>query len=155
MKKIFFLPFIATMLCLAQASAQVYTTAMGLQSDFTNSYTLMIGPAIKHQFGKSSAIEGDMLFGRGGVTLQGFYQVQEELVAKTGLQGYVGAGPSLSFYKGGTSFYLRPIAGLDYKINNVPLAVSFDWRPFIYLGNTYGSRFTAKSFGIGIKYAAK
>tara|TARA_R110000765_G_scaffold80377_2_gene157758 strand:- start:653 stop:820 length:168 start_codon:yes stop_codon:yes gene_type:complete len=45
---------------------------------------------------------------------------------------------------------LRPAAGLDYKINNVPLVFSFDWRPFIGLGEYLGNE--DRAFAIGIRY---
>lgn len=50
----------------------------------------------------------------------------------------------------GTGVALKPKAGLDYKINNVPLAFSFDWIPFIGLGEYIGNQVGA--FGIGIIY---
>lgn len=50
----------------------------------------------------------------------------------------------------GIKVALRPAAGLDYKINNVPLAFPFDWRPFIGLGEYLGNEVGA--FGIGIRY---
>ncbi|WP_305521449.1 hypothetical protein [Maribacter dokdonensis] len=39
---------------------------------------------------------------------------------------------------------------LDYKIDGVPLAFSFDWRPFIGLGDLLGNEVGA--FGIGVRY---
>lgn len=152
MKKIFLLAFVATVLCTTNVSAQDYKTAAGLQIDLGNGYTL-VGPSIKHFFKENSALEGDVLFGNGITYIQAFYQYQRDIPNAKGLQWYLGGGPSVGLYSGGSNFFLRPMVGLDYKINDVPLALSFDWRPWIYLGsNGYGSRFTAGAFGLAFKY---
>jgi hypothetical protein len=43
------------------------------------------------------------------------------------------------------------VLGLDYKINNVPLNFSFDWRPAFVV--THGTSFNAARFGLGFRYA--
>jgi len=152
MKKIFSLLIIAVIFFTINAGAQDYKTAVGLQIDFGDGSTLA-GPAIKYFFQKNSAIEGEVLFGNHITFLQAFYQYQQSLPNAKNLDWYLGGGPSLGLYSGGSSFYLCPMIGLDYKLSSAPLALSFDWRPFLYLGsNSDGSRFTAARFGIGVKY---
>lgn len=152
MKKIFSLLIVVVFFTKA-ASAQDYKTAVGLQIDFGNGATLA-GPAIKHFFQKNSAIEGEVLFGNHITYLQAFYQYQQSLPNAKNLSWYLGGGPSVGLYSGGSDFFIRPMVGLDYKVDGAPLALSFDWRPSIYLGSNSGggSRFTAARFGIGIKY---
>lgn len=151
MKKIFSLLIIVILFTTA-ATAQDYKTAVGLQIDFGDGSTLA-GPAIKHFFNDKSAIEGEVLFGNHITYLQAFYHYQQGLPNAKNLSWYIGGGPSLGLYSGGSDFLLRPMVGLDYKVNGAPLALSFDWRPALNLGNNYGgSRFTAARFGIGIKY---
>jgi hypothetical protein len=48
------------------------------------------------------------------------------------------------------NFLLRPLAGLDYKINDVPLNFTFDWRPAFVL--THGTDFNAARFGLAVRY---
>lgn len=152
MKKIILLVFVMTILCTSYSTAQQYKTAAGLQIDFGDGSTL-VGPAIKHFFSGNQAVEGEVLFGSHITFLQAFYQYHKGIPGAKNLDWYFGGGPSLALYSGGSSFYLRPMTGLDYKLSEAPFALSFDWRPFIYLGNTYGgSRFTAARFGLGIKY---
>lgn len=155
MKKTSLVIVVAVLFCATSVSAQGYKTAAGLQIDFGDGSTL-VGPAIKHFFSNNNAVEGEVLFGNHITFLQAFYQYQKEIPNAKGLEWYLGGGPSLGLYSGGSSFYLRPMVGLDYKINDVPLALSFDWRPFIYLGsNSFGSRFTGARFGLGFKYVFK
>lgn len=152
MKKILVVAFALTLFCTTATQAQTYKTALGLGIDFGDGATL-VGPTIKHFFKENHAVEGDVLFGGRSTFIQAFYQYHQDFPNAKNLQWYLGGGPSLQLYSGGSSFYLRPMAGLDYKINDVPLALSFDWRPLIYLGNnSFGSRFTAARFGLGFKY---
>lgn len=151
MKKICIALFTLVVICTATSKAQGYKTAVGLQLDFGRGSTA-VGPGIKYFFKDNSAIEGEVLFGTGITYLQAFYQYQREIPNAKGLEWYLGGGPSVGFGNGFTWVYLRPMVGLDYKINDVPLALSFDWRPSIYLGSSYGSRFYGGAFGLGFKY---
>ena len=152
MKRGFLLFFTLTTIFTVQSKAQAYKTAGGLTVEFGDGATL-VGPGVKYFFSEGNAISGEVLFGGGATFLQAFYQYQKSFPSAKNLQWYLGGGPSLGIGNGNTAFNLRPMAGLDYKLADVPLACSFDWRPNIYLGsNSYGSRFTAARFGIGIKY---
>jgi hypothetical protein len=62
----------------------------------------------------------------------------------------IGFGPGVAFSHGTTDFLLRPLAGLDYKINDVPLNFTFDWRPAFVV--THGSDFNAARFGLAVRY---
>lgn len=149
MRKIVLLAFAVFVLNVMTSSAQSYKTAVGLGIDFGDGSTLA-GPAIKHFFNDKDAIEGEILFGSHVTFLQAFYNYQKDFPNANNLQWYLGGGGSLALYSGATRFYLRPMAGLDYKITDVPLAISFDWRPVIDLGSNGG--FTGARFGLGFKY---
>jgi hypothetical protein len=135
---------------LSTANAQAYKTGVGLNIDLGDGGTF-VGPHIKHFFNTNSAIEGDVLFGSGSTVIQALYQYNAPIKGAAGLIWYIGAGPGIQLYTGGSTFLIRPVTGLDYKIAQAPLAVSFDWRPFfaIYDG---GSNFTAARFGLSFKY---
>lgn len=135
------------------AQAQTYKTGAGLGIDFGNGAT-QVGPSIKHFFTGNSAVEGDILFGGGATLIQAFYQYNAPIKGAPGLQWYLGGGPGINIYDGGSTFMLRPMAGLDYKISGAPIGFNFDWRPALgfYDG---GSDFEAGRFGLGIKYIFK
>jgi hypothetical protein len=149
MKKIFFLMLICSTCLFIKVQAQTYNTAIGLGIEVGDGATL-VGPTVKHFFTENSAVQGELTFGGGGTFIGAYYQYHGGIPNAEGLQYYLGGGPALGFGGGSTDFYVRPMAGLDYKINNVPIALSFDWRPTILIGTN--SDFTAARFGIGFKF---
>lgn len=149
MKKGFFILSIAFLLFANGSQAQSYKTSAGITIDFGDGSTL-VGPAIKHFFSPNNAIQGEILFGNNVTFLQAFYQYNGQVNSTSGLNWYLGVGPSIALYDGGSNFYVRPTGGLDYKISNAPLSLSFDWRPFIYIGDN--SDFEPARFGIGMRY---
>ncbi|MBN9297284.1 MAG: hypothetical protein J0I41_09740 [Filimonas sp.] len=132
------------------ASAQsTYKTGLGMRIDFGDGTTLA-GFSVKHFFQPHHAGEAQLLFG-GNSTYLGFeYQYHDAIPNAAGLQWYAGLGPGFQFYNGGSNIYLRPSVGLDYKINDVPLNVGFDWRPAALLN--HGGDFNAARFGIAFRF---
>ncbi|RYG50305.1 MAG: hypothetical protein EOO01_11015 [Chitinophagaceae bacterium] len=128
-----------------------YKTAVGLGIDFGNGSTL-VGPSLKHFFTANDVGQFDVLFGNNYTVIEGFYQYHKPIQNAAGLKWFAGAGIGVGLYDGGSNFLIRPIAGLDYKINDVPLSFSFDWRPTISIGNG-DSDFEAGRFGLGFRYA--
>ncbi|MEM9869439.1 MAG: hypothetical protein AAF765_17205, partial [Bacteroidota bacterium] len=68
-----------------------------------------------------------------------------------GLRWYTGIGPSIILLDGDNIFALRPHAGLDLKMDGVPLVFNFDWRPAVALSETGDNE--VGSFGFGIMFA--
>lgn len=135
-----------------QSNAQSnYTTALGLGIDFGDGQTL-VGPSVKHFFAQEHAGLGEVTFGDNVTFLTLLYEYHGSFPNAGGLTWFAGAGPSIAFFDGDTEVFLRPVVGLDFKINNVPLAFSFDWRPWIFLGDN-GDTFEAARFGLGFRYA--
>jgi len=132
------------------AQAQSNQNLAGLTIEFGNGSTL-VGPAVKHFFNENSAAQAELLFGGGGTFLAAFYQYHQKIQNAAGLNWYLGAGPAVGFGNGSTDFYIRPTAGLDYKVKDTPLNLSFDWRPTFYVGSD--SEFTAARFGLGFRFA--
>ncbi|SDS01467.1 hypothetical protein SAMN05192545_0613 [Maribacter dokdonensis] len=151
MKKLLFLVS-AVILGTNVSNAQSdYTFAAGLGLDLFSGVTL-VGPSAKYFFAEEHAGQAELMFESGLTTLTALYEYHGDISGADGLQWFAGAGPSiLIFGEGiGTEIALRPIVGLDYKIDGVPLAFSFDWRPFIGLGDLLGNEVGA--FGIGVRY---
>ncbi len=137
-------------LSMLSAKAQSYQTSAGLGIDFGSGSTFA-GPTIKHFFEKDKAIEGDILFGSNATLIQAFFQYHGQVKEAAGLQWYLGGGPGVELYKHGSTFLLRPMAGLDYTFSDLPVALNFDWRPALALYDG-GSDFRAGRFGLGFKY---
>ena len=151
MKKLLFL-VAAVILGTNVSNAQSdYTFAAGLGLDLFSGVTL-VGPSAKYFFAEEHAGQAELMFESGLTTLTALYEYHGDISGADGLQWFAGAGPSILFFGEGigTEIALRPIVGLDYKIDGVPLAFSFDWRPFIGLGDLLGNEVGA--FGIGVKY---
>ena len=128
------------------AFAQPYKNAVGLGVDLGDGATF-VGPTLKHFFDEHGAIDVSVLFANKTTLVGTAYQYH--LPLSNNVYWYFGGGPSLSFYKGNTTFFLRPQLGLDAKINNAPLALSFDWRPLWRLSD--GSHFNGSRFQLGFK----
>jgi len=132
------------------ASGTDYRNAIGLGIDFGDGPTL-VGISGKHFFTENHVGAAEVMFGDNMTVIQALYQYHKEIEGAAGLRWYAGAGPGVELYKGGSSFLLRPLAGLDFKIANAPLAFSFDWRPAIILDK--GSDFEPARFGLGFRFA--
>ena len=131
-------------------NAQDYKTSLGLGIDFGTRGTI-VGPSVKHFFNKNAAIQGEVLFERTSTLIQAFYQHHFPVKGAPNLNFYVGGGPGIDLYNYGSTVLIRPMAGLEYKIKEVPLAFNFDWRPMWFLYDGVNEIEPAK-FGLGIKY---
>lgn len=154
MRKVFILSLLLTgfILTATVSNAQSnYKTSVGLGIDFGNGGTY-VGPSLKHFFTQKDVGQFEVLFGNDYTIIEGFYQYHKDIANAAGLKWFAGAGIGVGLYDGGSDFLVRPLAGLDYKINNVPLSFSFDWRPTIAIGNG-DSDFEAGRFGLGFRYA--
>jgi hypothetical protein len=132
------------------AGGSDYTNALGLGIDFGDGATL-VGVSGKHFFSENNVGMAEVLFGNHVTAIHAFYQYHKGFEGAEGLKWFAGVGPSILLYNGGSNFSIVPMAGLDYKITNIPLAFSFDWRPRITV--THGGDFSAARFGLGFRYA--
>ena len=129
-----------------------YTGAVGLGLDFGDGATF-VGPSGKYFFSENHVGQADLGFEDGATLITFLYSYHKEFDGAAGLRWYAGGGPSIFLIENAdTILALRPHAGLDFKIDGVPIVVNFDWRPAINLTNT-GDRFEAGAFGLGIQYA--
>ena len=144
-----------TSILLFSTNAQAqYKTGAGLLIDVGDGTTL-VGPHIKNFFTANHGGEAALLFGSNLTVLQAQYQYHQSIANADGLQWYLGAGPSFIFAENSdTEVSLVSSLGLDYKITNAPLALSFDWRPrmIFYDGD---SEFMPGRFGIGLRFVFK
>jgi len=150
MKKIFLLAVAAMAFSFTQVSAQTYKTGLGLGIDFGDGATF-VGPSLKHFFSANNAGQFEILFANKVTSLAALYEYHSPIAGATGLQWYAGLGPAVYLYKGGSTFAIKPMAGLDYKISGAPLSFTFDWRPTLFLGD-YDSNFVPGRFGLGFRF---
>jgi len=154
MRKISFLALFFIGLCINQANAQsTYKTAAGVTIDFGTGQT-MVGPALKHFFQPNHAGQFEVLFGDNYTIIEAFYQYHGQIENAAGLKWFAGIGPGVGLYEGGSNFLIRPLGGLDYKINNVPLNFHFDWRPTMTFFDG-DSDFEAARFSLGFRFTFK
>ena len=130
------------------ANGTTYRNAIGLGIDFGTGSTL-VGPSFKHFFSENSVGKFEVLFGN-YVALQGFYEYHSMIDGAPGLQWFAGIGAGVGLDENNSAFLLKPIGGLDYKFDDVPLSLSFDWRPTAFIGDD--SDFEAGRFGLGFRF---
>lgn len=137
--------FIGTM----QVNAQAYKTGAGILLDFGQGSTF-VGPHVKHFFKAKHAGEFSVLFGNGATIAQANYQYHQPISGASGLAWYIGVGPGIIFGNGVTQFAPSAMAGLDFKIPQVPLDFSIDWRPRFILGEYSDAE--AGRFDVGFRF---
>ena len=136
-----------------EAKAQTpYRTAIGLGIDLGDGQTLF-GPQVKHSFGGANAGQAQVLFGDGLTVVGVDYNYNRPFSGAGGLGWYLGVGPQIGFWDGGSAFAIRPQAGLEYKIPSTPIGIHFDWKPWWNL--SHNSNFEAGRFSLGFKFILK
>ena len=107
----------------------------------------------QHYVAGTNFVEADLGFwGDGGFSLTGLYNFD---LGQSGLFGfYAGPGAQIGVYNGGESSSLSlgvvGMLGVEMEIPEVPINISLDWRPAIYLVN--GFRFGWNGFALGVRY---
>jgi hypothetical protein len=96
----------------------------------------------------------------GWLSANGAYQVHFDIEGVDGLQWYVGAGAGLLFYRydndlpdpgDNIGVALQGYAGLDYKVEGIPMSITLDWVPNIFI-NGYDGSFGWRYGNLGIRY---
>lgn len=141
------------------AQGATYTTAAGLRLGYP------LSASIKHFIKDDIAVEGYVGFrgfsGYNWVSVSGAVQVHNPIESVDGLQWYWGGGASAFFYSFDNSFFgdtststafgIQGYLGLDYAFEDIPLNITADWIPTIFL-NGIGSGFGAGYGTLGVRY---
>lgn len=151
MKKLSFV-FVLTLMLAFSAKAQTsYTGAVGLGIDLYDNATF-VGPSAKYFFSSNHVGQADLGFEDNATIVTFLYSYHKQFEGAAGLRWYAGIGPSIILIDDFDNiFSLRPHAGLDFKIDGVPIVVNFDWRPAIVISDAGDGE--AGAFGFGIQYA--
>ena len=143
-------------------------TALSAQTNLGSSYKTALGVkvdpgavTVKHFTGANTALEGLGYISSDGFRLTGLYELHYPLGSVDGLQWYVGGGGHLGIWsdtwknryptrEGGMALGVDGVLGIDYKIKDAPLNLSFDWQPsFNVIGYNY---FEGGWGGLAIRY---
>ncbi len=154
-------------LSVATASAQGYDRAIGLRFGYP------LAVSYKQYYSGSTAFEiyggGSNYrdYGRFSITaaIQKSYPLglSNEL---SPLRWYWGGGASVQFWNYRDDFYnnkrrgdyastsagINGYLGLEYAFSSVPIMLTLDWVPVIFLGNGYRRGFRGESGGLGVRY---
>jgi hypothetical protein len=130
----------------AQAQAPDYKTGLGVRVGGTSGVTL------KHFYSRNMAVEGILGFFGNGTSVTGLIERHDLAFDTKGLRFYYGGGAHVAFYNGRyyyrngfwrdidhydsreVAFGINGIVGLEYKIEELPIAVSLDFKPFVEIG---------------------
>jgi len=138
--------------------AQDYKTGIGLRGGWIGGLT------VKHFLKEGKALEGIFSSGWGwrGYQITGLYEIHKAAFTKDGAEGFYwfyGAGAHfgggykhLKYYSTGlysgyyethnyVTFGIDGIFGLEYKINEIPVTLGLDLKPFIEFSNYRGYPF--------------
>ena len=122
--------------------------------------------AITYKQYKTESVAKELLayFNEDGCRFTGLYEKQMPIPNAEGLEWYVGGGGHFGLWNNSWRLRNPPstavfaigidgVLGLEYKIANAPLAVSFDWQPsFNLVGHTY---FEGGWGGLAVRYTFK
>jgi len=148
---------------------------MAKGSDYTSAIGGRLGVPIsfsyKHFITKAGALEGNAGFahesyGFNYFRIGGMYQHHFPIAPVEGLKWYVGGGAFIDFYSydnyarnnkySKTSPGINGVGGIDYKFKTVPLNLSADWTPSIFLGrDLYYSAFRPGYGAVSVRYVLK
>jgi hypothetical protein len=146
-------------------AATSFSQKMALGSDYKTAVGLKYYPGaitVKSFIKNNVALEGLASFWNYGTRATGLYEIYGDINGIDGLKWYVGPGAHIGFWNdswknkyptrdGGVMAGIDGVLGLDYKINNAPIDVSFDWQPSVnFIGYNY---FEGGWGGLGIRYA--
>lgn len=151
MKKLVFVFVLALLFTVTTKAQTSYTAAVGIGVDLYDSATFF-GPSGKYFFSDNHVGQADLGFEDNATIITALYSYHKEFPGAAGLRWYAGIGPSIILIDDFDNiFSLRPHAGLDFKIDGVPIVVNFDWRPAIVLSESGDGE--AGAFGFGLMYA--
>ncbi|OJV19526.1 MAG: hypothetical protein BGO30_06540 [Bacteroidetes bacterium 41-46] len=146
----------AALLITTAALSQNYKTAIGLRTGTT------LGASVKHFISQPGALEGilDVDLVRHDemkIKATGLYEYHFD-VNVDGLYLYAGAGATAGVHVAGLyskqfMMGIDLIGGVEYKFNNIPLALSADWNPRIQLISNPG--FKVPNLGFTVRYIIK
>lgn len=123
--------------------AQDYSSSIGLRGG--SGY----GVTAKHFIKDGVALEGILNSRWSGFNITGLYEWHTEAFNTSGLYWFYGAGAHIGFWDGDNVPWLNDsaaytiigldlIGGIEYKLQELPITISLDWKPAINLVGSTG-----------------
>lgn len=150
------------MLCMhLDSQAQTYETAIGLRLGSPTSLS------VKHFINDAHALEGYVGYrgwnGYNWFHISGAYLVHNPIEDIDNFLWYFGGGASLYFWNydsdflrgndwSSTSLGIQGYIGLDYSFDEVPINLSVDWIPTIFIGDAFTTGFGTGYGALGVRY---
>lgn len=138
MKKPSILTLLLAVISMANIIAQTYDQGIGLRGGATNGITY------KHFLSEQDAVEFIGGFQDNGIRVTGLYERHEPALNVDQLFWYYGAGGHVGFYNddynpsyredndnSSTAIGVDGIGGLEYRIEEIPITLSGEIKPFI------------------------
>jgi hypothetical protein len=137
-----------------------YSTAIGVRGFGTSGLT------IKHFNSATNAIEGIVGFGPYALSATILFEKYVNAFDEPGLNWYYGFGGHIATQtnwtnvegwrrhqrdNGGFGVGIDGIFGIEYKIHEIPIAISMDVKPFLEV-TTRGNAYLALDPGLGVKF---
>lgn len=137
------------------ANAQVSGNAIGLRFGYGAEISY------QHALNNSNRLEFDL--GMSGfnfnsegrvIMLNATYQWVYGINAVEGLNWYWGVGAGVGMFWETIGLGINAQIGIEYNFPQIPLALSLDWRPFLYFGlnNGGGNYYGYNGFCLGVRY---
>lgn len=125
-------------------SAQDYNWAVGVRFGGE-----MGGASVKYKFNAANGIEAIVAAPwNNGVLLTGLYQRYIPVIGR-GFHFYYGFGAHVGEWYNKFTLGIDGIAGLEYKFDDIPLALSFDYRPMFNVAGWHN--FQMADFALGVR----
>lgn len=153
---------VGLMLCAhVDSQAQTYETAIGLRLGSPTSVT------VKHFLNDSHALEGYVGYrgwsGYNWFHVSGAYLIHNQIEDIDNFLWYFGGGATVFFWNydsdflrgnewNSTSLGIQGYLGLDYSFDDVPINLSVDWVPTIFVGSAFTSGFGAGYGALAVRY---
>ena len=146
MKKMIFT--LALVVCMVSAmNAQNSKQAIGIRFGY--------GAELSYQnsLSKANRIELDLGLNYGGVGLSGIYQWVWNLPSiSNNLNWYAGAGANLGLYSSSVGIGILGQIGAEYHFDKVPIMLSLDYRPGIYVLPSVGGSYDGICLAVRYKF---
>lgn len=148
--------------CFSKADAQTYKSAIGVRAGYpwAASFKTFISDKSAIELYAAARGYGFAGYRYGWISINGAYLVHFPIEGVENLQWYAGAGAGLQFWHFDNNFpdpgsnqsvSIQGYIGLDYKFEEVPINITLDWVPNIFL-NGYSSGFYARYANLGVRY---
>ena len=150
--------FFLMLIAFSSANGQSYNSAIGLRFGYPTSVTY------KKFLSEKNAVEAYVGYrgyaGYSYISVNLAYQIHNPINSARNLSWYYGAGAGVAFYSydsgfngnGSIGIPISGYLGLDYKFEEIPLNLSVDWVPTIFVGGGFLSGFGGSYGALSARY---